>query len=707
MTSQSGDRAAHQHLAAGVSESLTAHSDGRAVFHVDGQYAENVRGGMHQYVVNYLNRLGSVRRYEDKLLTHMAQSFADPVFANSEAGLDENRLSIPIGEVATQLRRESCIVLTGEPSTGRHLTALMVLKRLGLPVWRLRATIDREESNGAKLEANIDGLAIPDHCCCVLEVPDQADGLTSDLAHAVSNYQARLPRQRSFLVIVLSGRLLRADGSRPTAPVFWMNAPDSREVFQRHLAASDLPRDVAEDLMTSELADRASRFAAGDAVRLARHTTTVVQATDGLIDTDSIVAQTLAAFHRWEDDLAVWFGSNSGTRERLFLVVTAIFHGSRGDFLQAMACDLAAALEETAFVRGGISEPGVRQLAHMIGADVTKERTIAFKRPGYAEAVIEFLTHDRDEKFQQDLWKWVAEVATRKQFGRSERGLPDQVARFLLDTSLRLRDERIVEPAIRLWPRVVQLHQPLCELLTVLAISPGLGRAIRHRLYELARRKGDVELLSIVVSVCQGEFGQLFPGLALKRLELVATQSMEPLEKPICVAYGQLWKYPRIRPLVVEQMAHWLTSDDIGLYTQAGQILAAATSITRRADNFIIVTLRCGPEYARKLAPGISRLLAREDVARTMRPIFANWFDATYSEPSLAMQLVDLFVVAVFSSGDINSAMRHITDIMYMWAPVLNVGESGDKAEFRDYLLRRLHEADLVVRYAPELHTVA
>jgi hypothetical protein len=255
------------------------------------------------------------------------------------------------GDVTAQLRSDRCIVLVGESGTGRHLTGLMLLAQIGQPVWRLRASIDQEENNGA----NIDNLAIPERSCCLLEIPEQAGGLTCDLDHAVSNYLGTLRDRHSFLVIVLTGRLWKLHGRRTEAPIFWMAAPDSRSVFQKHMAVADLPSDVSRELGVSQLALVAERLTVTDAMRLAGHTITTVQSIDGLLDLDRVISQTLAAFHRWEEDLAIWFDSHHGIRERLFLIVASVFHGLRGDFLHAMTGDLARALNEKAYVRGGIS----------------------------------------------------------------------------------------------------------------------------------------------------------------------------------------------------------------------------------------------------------------------------------------------------------------------------------------------------------------
>ena len=82
-----------------------------------GQSATTVHGGMHQYIANYLNRLGSIRRYDSKYLDNEYRSFVDPGFTSTEVDLTRQSPRMTVGDVAARLRSDRCIVLVGEPGT--------------------------------------------------------------------------------------------------------------------------------------------------------------------------------------------------------------------------------------------------------------------------------------------------------------------------------------------------------------------------------------------------------------------------------------------------------------------------------------------------------------------------------------------------------------------------------------------------------------
>jgi hypothetical protein len=165
-----------------------------------------------------------------------------------------------------------------------------------------------------------------------------------------------------------------------------------------------------------------------------------------------------------------------------------------------------------------------------------------------------------------------------------------------------------------------------------------------------------------------------------------------------------LWSHPRIRKLIVVQLAEWLAGGDLGLYTQAGQILAAlARNTSAPANSFIVVALQCERATIQQVACGISKLLDFTYVARTMLPVFAHWFRSACGDPMLAEGLIALFIMAVFRTAGIERRLSHVEAALHLWAPVADIAESDAQAVFREYFLRRLREADVAVRHSREL----
>lgn len=397
-------------------------------------------------------------------------------------------------------------VLTGEAGDGRETTAIALHSSLGLRVH----AIPLDERPRIRLARTF---------------PTPGNGYLVDLSALGSVEDSTVTELRALKNRMSESGAALTILTRPgqlgdklyDAPVFTVHRPRGIDVLSRHL--HHLIGKSKQEVWTRWPGVENVMRDAGpaDAVRLAR-IAYQSQPTDDMTCAETWIRETLKAYGDWKSELDGWFAEHKGQAavwDRIVLISVAVLEGREASEVFDAADSLARVAGEETGDAGGISGLGTDPTLETVGAKRVPDAGVRFTRPEYADAVLEYVW-EQLPRFHEYLLTWTSELAT---------GANSQLAVRIRESCARLallrKDQGLTVKFFDRWAQSGRTGQIAADFAAEIAISPELGRAMRQRLYNVAKKPSSDHQAMAVARAC-AIYGRTNPASALTRLKWLA-----------------------------------------------------------------------------------------------------------------------------------------------------------------------------------------
>lgn len=446
-----------------------------------------VSGTIIQIGVLYGNLVRGGRKKVSALYEKSPESIASTFVTGDSEGF--SRLC---RELLSQQHR--CAVVVGASGSGRTSAAVTALFKAGYQVRPLLVGQEEEEDPFADIDCE------KGHGYLV-DVSD-AGALTPGFADHLRGFAAAVSRNGSALVVVAEPKQYRSD-LIPGAPHHYLQKPPGKDVLHSHLVWH------TKEEVTARLWSEDPRVLAmiqgaapPEIAQLARLIGETVTPSDPSPDTH--LNEVRERYLKWGPEVADWFGENSGPEgvwNRVVKTALTLLEGRTARRVLDGARDLAAALGIPPQDAGGIAGAGVGPTLDKVEAFRESNGTVFFRKPGYADAVLDHLWGNHDSvrtallgwAFRQAVLNGgeLAEFIASRLFSLFERQQePDEVVRFFES-----------------WSRLPDLRVSAAAVAAAAAVHPRFGQRMRRRLYELARNPPSPEVAIAVAQACTAYAG--------------------------------------------------------------------------------------------------------------------------------------------------------------------------------------------------------
>ncbi|OLF14303.1 hypothetical protein BLA60_03975 [Actinophytocola xinjiangensis] len=283
------------------------------------------------------------------------------------------------GDLVRRLREPATVVISGEPGSGRHAAALMVLKESGTGATRFRELPD----DGDVDEPVFDEDAIESGERLLLDLSSVTNPLPGKVLATIRSYRARVAERQAYLAIVLAPELHHV-GAELGTEVVHISRPNGREVFLRHLRASGIEVDeheLRDEKLTGHLTQDPMRHVAALAgrVRSAR------LAAGGAGGLPAWLAAALAPDTQ-RDAAARFVKDNPDGRVRALLLAAALFEDAAPEAVAFAATALLEVVGYPAHDEHRLNLPDLAEALAGVDASVGDGR-VRFRSLGFGDAV--------------------------------------------------------------------------------------------------------------------------------------------------------------------------------------------------------------------------------------------------------------------------------------------------------------------------------
>lgn len=288
------------------------------------------------------------------------------------------------------------------------------------------------------------------------------------------------------------------------------------------------------------------------------------------------VDRVVAARSNWEDKLYEWH-EEQATRtsfQRNFLLAAAVLRGGSIGHVYAKAADLTKQLDGQEVNVKGQQAPGAIAMTRAIEARRTENETLAFERPHWDDAILEYFWNDRPLA-RADFMQWLARTpmdngeskAALESFTRDERrALAGRIGEFAVRWAVRHRRQEPLQEIVKAWyehGKGRELWPLAVDLLDGAACHAASAPYVHAMLLNWASRR-HAALQLAVVAVCKGEFGRRHTGKALRRLRHVAEIGLPEVVESLQEAVRVLYHDPTVRPTLFRYVtAEWCRAEEI------------------------------------------------------------------------------------------------------------------------------------------------
>jgi len=726
-------------LDGGGGPDLPAGGTGAAVTidHNDGQVANVVYGGLHQYV----QRVRDYHELSAEYVRDRLAGFVDPGYRT----LAGDQLTAETA--VARIRRSGGVILVGGPGTGRYTAALRLLHGTGLRLREIRPTFD--PARGEQL--TIAELPVAPGYAYLLELPEHAPHIQYGFARDIGAYCDSLARRGSAIAVTVTGTTWEQLGAVRDGPVLQVAAPPADLVLGRRLR--QLRPDLALDWLAGQpqIAELLVDASPAEAVRLAQLAADVLTTQPGpagppvTAESDAgrqLVEALVSAYHNWEVELTAWFHHHPDPRHRAFLVAAAALEGAPAGRVLGAAEALDARLAGTDAPPAGLGHAGVRTLVEAVDAYLDDGHTVRYRRARYAEAVLDFVITDRADTFQRELWRWVSELPLRggQRRGPVDRALATRSAELVLHTALRRRTPEILSQVAPAWSRRAGLRGALVHVLGIAALSPEIGAAVRQQLYRWAQGSGNPAVLIAVAEVCGGEFADFYVEQAMVRLGHLARHDIAEVDEAVLTALAALWRRPALRQPVLLRLAYWLADNqprraalaavalnllgrpeqprvgdglthgpvdpaDDPAHRSADQLAGPQTPV-RQPDRVLAELVAATPVVQDAIGVALGRALDVRQLPGSVETLLHRWFDDAAADPGLVDALTHVLGRTVTAGPAAARRVARLRALLTAWPAT---DEPARQAELRRHLVDQLRRADPIAarpRSAPLLSSL-
>ncbi|MFB9196614.1 hypothetical protein ACFFWA_26895 [Actinomadura verrucosospora] len=590
----------------------------------------------------------------------------------------------------------SVLVLNQGPERGRTITAHATLAAL------LHEQLIVEAHTipfGGSTEFRLDRLPAKERLGFVLELPEDDPETSLRVSEGFGSKIAALSealRRRDCRLIVLTrpqqwhrvGRLGVDDRALGHS---FTNAPP-HAIAERWLAASGLGSRAGRWVEEPQIAARLKRSAPLDVLEIVDrivsvHTAALAQVAtaprradgapaEAMDDFPDQVAAVVAACDDWREDLLAWHVEKGRSSfERDFLIAASVLRNAPIGHIYERAVALGHQLDSQCDTRAaGQAAPGIIELVASIKAKVTKEETIAFDRPAWDDAALEYFWLDRPLA-RIPFCEWLARVPgaeareAMENISAAERQrLAERITSFALRWAVRHQRPVPLEKLATAWyavreQRGQQYFPILIDAIDAASVDSPSSKYLHSTLLKWSRQEAPA-LRAVVAAVCAREFGRAHTGKALVRLGHVGRSQDASVADALRDAVRSLWADPSVRTTLFNEVVGWCAVTEGSTLPGQRAFLVIAQAPSDGGDEAPALLTGQDGDFAPKLEDmatcwGVLLDSAPErgpagEVEQTMR----SWFETAARYQQLAPIVLNTFQLAARGPDGASSSKR-------------------------------------------------
>ena len=467
----------------------------------------------------------------------------------------------------------------------------------------------------------------------LLDLTDEPADIPEQFGRTLVGHGADLARLGARMVILVTERLWRACRPHAQGLTVDLGTPAPDKVLAGHLLASRDHIDwiAADERLQATLAELVTNDPRpGRAAELAaivrRQTTHDETAVKAIRD----------EFHHWGDYLAAQLSEHESSkageggqartakvgaaRSRALLISVAVLDGAPTETVLDASEELLRLLRATPEPSEILVGPELSDLIQGIEAERRGDTlTITGRHPGLDQAVLSRIWRERP-RLRAPIRTWLAGITAEKGPAANELR---RVADVLANLATQLGSLEVLD-ILQRWMIGSSRHRQLgITVLEQLAVSPEVGAVVRRRLYDWARGKADVQLLTGVAEVCAGKLGRQSPAAALSRLRWLFSNEQPVVRDAASQALRALATDDKVRPHVMAAVADWFTGQD----PAAGQL--GLLALIDPGDDLVPVPvlgmLAAEPELRTTVHRAWSTMIEHSDTRASAMVVVRRW----------------------------------------------------------------------------------
>nr|QIZ02357.1 hypothetical protein HEP87_56250 [Streptomyces sp. S1D4-11] len=493
------------------------------------------------------------------------------------------------------------------------------------------------------------------------------DALSTDFLNALSKHAESLRSARSHLLLTVAEGLWTDHrlGERDGIHVLRLRqAPDALALMEAHLDTQDHSR-LTSILRSSAQAQASVRGL--NAVGAARAVHTVVEAWEEhrrleqqpqhadagkTAERLTLLQRIEAALTDWRRELDCRFGESTARHDndnssltledRCLLLALAVWQSAPMPQVTRSATQLQESIENSpdhavalSPVRSAFSSRGLRRRIIDVGADVDNQDIVAFDRPAYGRAVLEYVW-DNYDVMRDPLIAWLVGTA-------ADASPEDRAVQVLTELTLR---HGTVEYLDRLGKITSGLRPDVLGTVMDNAVrDEHVGRLAWSMLYRWAG--GRSEYAAVVIEVCrrilrEPDVTASAAKMAMVRLRRVAQSSNDPdSRKSVLTVFQELAGQPAVKQRLVAEVRSW--QQDKGSARSGGLAFVALTFLADSGMPWLMSPSASDIDAVR----AVHDLLKDPDTTTEIIPRLTAWIRGCADDPELYPQLRDQLLPAL------------------------------------------------------------
>jgi hypothetical protein len=353
-----------------------------------------------------------------------------------------------IGEAIEKLGKNRVVVLAGPRGCGRRMSAVWLLsQKKGLTMHEVE-----RELNESFLPSD---LAAEKHVCWLLDLRDDDASVQLNFGNTLAARREDLKDQSSYLAVIIREDLWRKVGAGGDELLVQLTPARASDIILQYLTKHEPP--ISEDdaktwLQYQDINKSIENLTPPDAVLWAEsihaeHFTPPKPSTDTpLKDVISGKAENvLSARRAWRTQLLKWHSEHPGGRERAFLLAAAALENMPVEQVFTGSARLSAALgNEENHAPRGLTGPGIIELVDSVGADLSAAETVRFRRPGYADSILEYFWTDRMH-LRTEFVSWLSTEEALNKGDQEAEAAAERIGQYVLLWSIRRNSFDLVD----------------------------------------------------------------------------------------------------------------------------------------------------------------------------------------------------------------------------------------------------------------------
>ncbi|MFI8351424.1 hypothetical protein [Streptomyces sp. NPDC085596] len=587
-------------------------------------------------------------------------------------------------------------VIHAPAGTGRYTTALHVLAD------QKTATI-RQMRREPDERTDLEGLKDED-TGWILDLRDEEETLHTGAGHHLREVETHLRTTRSYLVVVTHPDAWARVADEASELAHPLKPAHGLDALRAHLSKPRPGIDQPETWCTNpKIKEYLNTALPAEAARWARIIRAAVALNAAATDPEPVtklVEAVISSTRSWRSDLLEWHTAHTNSSHRNYLLTTAVLDGAPAETIYTAHGELGQKLNDTPHPTDGQQGPGIIELTHTIGADLTPDDRICFRKPGYAEAVVDYFWVDRPHHAAA-FTQWTAHQAASLP---SDLGSPlaERVTQWATRYTLAKRSFTILRAVATHWASSRHLQEHAQDLLVAAAVDPTAGRPARDRYLawakaadtdDLTDSKNTPTALKKALAGALAQLGPAYPKIALKRLSELAVHTTDSdVANAVGDALTTLWDQPTLQDTIRATLTSWYTASQPH-HTAAAR--RAFLHLASRTSNGTTLLLHPDSQDLRIWALNGWRCALNGGPSTALHTAFTAWLDAALANPDLRPAIITTFTEAVVDPDSRTYlAPRFLTlnHAAYRWEPAHE--QPNARTQLRDELLLALREAD-------------